>query len=200
MLLESISGFYRADMGIIRVNKIDVCSIKPEYRQIGFVYQDFGLFPHMSVYENIIYGLRMHKVKKKKADAVVQEMVNIMGISKILEQYPATLSGGERQRAALARTLVLNPKVLLMDEPFSALDPNTRCDMYELVKSIHKKFCCTIIFVTHDFQEAQYMANRIGIMINGEMRYICKAEDLCKICGDDEIKEFVSTKLNIVSI
>lgn len=196
MLLESIAGFYRGNSGAVYIHGTNVVDIMPESRQIGFVYQDFGLFPHMTVYENIQYGLKMHKVEKKNIDKTVHDMAKLLCISHILEQYPSTLSGGERQRTALARALVLNPKLLLMDEPFSALDPKTRNQMYELIEKIHRTFYCTILFVTHNFYEAQRMAERIGIMVNGELRIICKSEDLFQSYEDLEISEFLGGNLD----
>lgn len=196
MLLESIAGFYRGDSGAVYIQGTDVVDIMPERRQIGFVYQDFGLFPHMTVYENIQYGLKIHKVEKKKIDKVIRDMAELLCIHSILDQYPSTLSGGERQRTALARALVLNPKILLMDEPFSALDPNTRNQMYELIEKIHRTFQCTILFVTHNFYEAQRMAERIGIMVKGELRIICKADDLFENYEDLEISEFLGGNFN----
>ncbi|MGB8453889.1 MAG: ATP-binding cassette domain-containing protein [Anaerocolumna sp.] len=194
MLLESIAGFYRGDSGAVYIQGTNVVDIAPESRQIGFVYQDFGLFPHMTVYENIKYGLKMHKVNKKDSDRAVCEMAQLLDIEYILKQYPGTLSGGECQRTALARALVLNPKILLMDEPFSALDPKTRNQMYELIGKIHRTFHCTILFVTHNFYEAQRMAERIGIMVKGELRSICKADNLYHKYEDLEIEEFLGGK------
>lgn len=196
MLLESIAGFYRGDSGAIYIQGTDVVDIEPENRQIGFVYQDFGLFPHMTVYENIQYGLKMHKINKKNSDKTVRDMAQLLGIECILEQYSSTLSGGERQRTALARALVLNPKILLMDEPFSALDPKTRNQMYGLIEKIHSTFHCTILFVTHNFHEAQRMAERIGIMVKGELRTVCKADNLFQRYGDLEIEEFLGGNFN----
>ncbi|MBC3887007.1 ATP-binding cassette domain-containing protein [Acetobacterium paludosum] len=191
VLLESIAGFYRRFSGNVTIQGKSVIEIPLEKRKIGFVYQDFGLFPHMTVYDNICYGLKIQKMDKEKRKKKVAEMAEILSIEHILKQYPGTLSGGERQRTALARALVLNPKMLLMDEPFSALDPATKQSMYEQIKEIHKIFGCTILFVTHDFNEAQIMADRIGIMVNGELRGIRKSTDLFKKCQDEDINNFL---------
>lgn len=191
MLLEAVAGFYKPDRGAVYLDGKHVLKIPPEQRKIGFVYQDFGLFPHMTVYENIRYGLKMHRIPKSEAKRKIQEMTELLEIERILNQYPATLSGGERQRTALARALVLTPKVLFMDEPFSALDPNTKTQMMELLKRIHKAFSCTILFVTHNFEEAEYMADRVGIMINGGIRRICHADQLFQMCEDDEVNAFI---------
>nr|WP_320024906.1 ATP-binding cassette domain-containing protein [uncultured Acetobacterium sp.] len=191
VLLESVAGFYKNFSGDVSIQGKRVVDIPLEKRGIGFVYQDFGLFPHMTVYDNITYGLKIRRkdsaFKKKMAD----RMAEILSIGHILNQYPGTLSGGERQRTALARALILEPKLLLMDEPFSSLDPSTKEMMYQQIKKIHQIFECTILFVTHDFNEAQRMADRIGIMVNGELKGIRKSSDLFEPCQDDEINEFL---------
>lgn len=191
VLLESVAGFYKKFSGNLNVFGRCVIDVPLEKREIGFVYQDFGLFPHMTVYDNITYGLKIRKkdsqYKQKKAD----KMAEILSIGHILNQYPGTLSGGERQRTALARALILNPKLLLMDEPFSSLDPATKETMYTQIEKIHEIFGCTILFVTHDFNEAQRMADRIGIMVNGELRGIRNSENLFESCQDEEIDLFL---------
>lgn len=191
LLLESIAGHHNGITGVVRIHGTDVMRIDPRDRQIGFVYQDYGLFPHMTAEKNIRYGLKMHKVRKDEADKAVQSMIELLSINHILKQYPGTLSGGERQRVAFARALVLKPKILLMDEPFSALDPKTRREMYGLIEQIHDLFGCTILFVTHNFDEAQKLAGRIGIMVGGELRAICKADELFQNHADQEIEAFL---------
>ncbi len=191
VLLESVAGFYKNFSGEMNVFGKRVIDVPLEKREIGFVYQDFGLFPHMTVYDNITYGLKIRKkdsrYKQKKAD----KMAEILSIGHILNQYPGTLSGGERQRTALARALILDPKLLLMDEPFSSLDPATKEIMYTQIKKIHEIFGCTILFVTHDFNEAQRMADRIGIMVKGELRGIRTSENLFERCQDEEVDHFL---------
>ncbi|MEM5817018.1 MAG: ATP-binding cassette domain-containing protein, partial [Desulfitobacterium hafniense] len=121
----------------------------------------------------------------------VNRMAEILAISSILKQYPGTLSGGERQRTAIARALILNPRILLLDEPFSSLDPATKETMYRQVKEIHRLFGCTILFVTHDFKEAQTMADRIGIMIKGELKRIRRSTELFVQDSDEEVNRFL---------
>ncbi|MFZ3130025.1 MAG: ATP-binding cassette domain-containing protein [Desulfosporosinus sp.] len=191
VLLESVAGFYRSASGKVKIEGKSVADVPLEKRKVGFVYQDSGLFPHMNVYDNICYGLKMQKVDKSLRRKIIDETAEILSISHIFKQYPGTLSGGERQRAALARVLVLKPKILLMDEPFSALDPVTKQMMYKQIEEIHNIFGCTILFVTHDFNEAQRMANRIGIMVKGELNIIRKSEDLFKRCDDEEVNKFL---------
>lgn len=191
LLLESVAGFYKGDSGAVYIQGLNVRDLAPENRQLGFVYQDFGLFPHLTVYENIRYGLKMRKFDGEGSAKSVRDMAQLLDIEHLFNQYPGTLSGGECQRTALARALVLNPKVLLMDEPFSALDPKTREQMYALVEKIHRNFQCTILFVTHDFSEAQRMAGRVGIMVKGELRATCRAADLFQRYADQEIEDFL---------
>ncbi|WP_373483089.1 ATP-binding cassette domain-containing protein [Acetobacterium sp.] len=191
VLLESVAGFYRKFSGDVSIQGKPVIEIPLEKRQIGFVYQDFGLFHHMTVYENITYGLKIQRKDKAYKKEMADKMAEILSIGRILNQYPGTLSGGERQRTALARALILNPKLLLMDEPFSSLDPATKEMMYQQIKEIHKIFGCTILFVTHDFNEAQIMADRIGIMVKGELKGIRKSADLFEDCQDQEINQFL---------
>ena len=191
VLLESVAGFYKGNSGKVHIDGKNISEIPLEKRGIGFVYQDFGLFPHMTVYHNISYGLKMQKLEKQEIWKIVNETAEMLSISHILKQYPGTLSGGERQRTALARALVLRPKVLLMDEPFSALDPSTKKLMYRQVAEIHRIFGCTIIFVTHDFTEAQTIADRIGIMTEGELKLIRTKSELFQRCEDYKINEFL---------
>ena len=191
VLLESVAGFYKGKDGDIRIEGENVIDIPLEERGVGFVYQDFGLFPHMTAYGNISYGLKMQKIHKAQRWEIIRKTADLLSIGHILKQYPGTLSGGERQRTALARALVLRPKILLMDEPFSALDPVTKQAMYQQIEEIHNIFECTILFVTHDFNEAQKIADRIGIMSNGELKAVRNKRDLFQRCGEKEVNEFL---------
>jgi len=190
LLLESIAGYYPGTDGNIYLNGKAVLDIPLTARKIGFVYQDYGLFPHMTVGQNISYGLNMQKRKKSEISEVVEHMAEKLSIAHILKQYPGTLSGGEKQRTALARALVLNPDVLLLDEPFSALDPMTKQAMYGEILKIHREFDCAILFVTHDFNEAQTLADRIGVMQRGCLKEVRRSDKLFEIYHDNEINEF----------
>lgn len=194
VLLESIAGFYRNRTGNIRIEGKNVAEIPLEKRGMGFVYQDSGLFPHMTAFDNICYGLKMRKIHRTERGELIYKTAEMLSIRHILNQYPATLSGGERQRTSLARALVLRPKILLMDEPFSALDPTTKQAMYRQIEEIHTVFGCTILFVTHDFNEAQKMADRIGIMSDGELKTVRNSSDLFQLCDDRELNEFLGIK------
>ena len=192
VLLETLAGFYQEQYeGDIFVFGEEGYELTPDMRNMGFVYQDAGLFPHLTVEQNIAYGLKMHKTDPKEIEEKISYITELLSITGIRKQYPATISGGEKQRTALARSLVLNPRILLLDEPFSALDPATRQKMYEEIRRIHKQFKCTIIFVTHDFAEAQNLAHRIGIMLHGQLKAVVDAEALFDNEYDDDVKEFL---------
>lgn len=190
MLLESVAGFYKGTAGGVYINGRAVLDISLAERHIGFVYQDFGLFPHMTAAQNIQYGLRMRHMPKAEAADKVMAIAETLSITQILDCYPGTMSGGEKQRTALARALVLNPSVLLLDEPFSALDPVTKRTMYDELLKIHSRFGCAILFVTHDFTEAQKLASRIGVMDNGYLKAVRESTRLFEDYEDTSVNKF----------
>jgi molybdate/tungstate transport system ATP-binding protein len=169
LILETIAGFYIPHRGDIFLNGKNSTSIQPEKRNIGFVYQDYSLFPHMTVKENIAFGLKMRKFPKKEVENRVKSIMNSMHISYLKDRFPSTLSGGEQQRVALARALVIDPEILLLDEPLSALDPRTQELLREELRRIHELRGTTTIHVTHNQGEALALADRIGVIINGEV-------------------------------
>ena len=191
LLLESVAGYYAGAGGAIYLGGRAVLDIPLTERKIGFVYQDYGLFPHMTVEQNISYGLKMQKKSRPVIAGEVRRMAELLSIGHILSQYPGTLSGGERQRTALARALVLSPEVLLLDEPFSALDPVTRQTMHRELRNIHREFQCAIIFVTHDFSEARALAGRIGIMDRGRMMAVRQSERLFEPYENNIVNQFL---------
>lgn len=191
VLLESMAGFYEEFSGGILYDGQPVHSIPLQDRRLGFVYQDFGLFPHMKVRANIEYGLRIKGMKRAACEEKSRNMMELLGICHLADRYPGTLSGGEQQRTALARALIVDPRILFMDEPFSALDPNTKKQMYGLVREIHQLFGCTIVFVTHDFHEAEKLADRTAVIIGGRVRRICDSRQLFLEKEDREVMEFL---------
>lgn len=194
LLLESIAGIYDSEEGTVYLEGKRIREQALHQRNLGFVYQDYGLFPHMTVMKNIQFGLKMKKLGKNISKERIDELIGFLGIDHLMCRYPQNLSGGEKQRVALARALVLKPKLLLMDEPFSALDPNTKEQMYSLIQKIHKAYGCTIVFITHDFAEAQRLAGRIGIMIEGRIRGICRSHTLFQEDMEQEVREFLLTE------
>jgi ABC-type Fe3+/spermidine/putrescine transport system ATPase subunit len=168
--VEAIAGLVPIQSGKIIVNNNDITELKPEHRNISICYQDYNLFPHMNVRNNICYGLRFKKDRnnpqyKKNFKALVE----LLKLEDVLDRLPLNLSGGEQQRVSLARGLIGNPDVLLLDEPLSALDPNIKTSIQEELKNIHQTLHTTIIMVTHDFIEANYLAQRVAIVHEGEI-------------------------------
>ena len=178
VLMESIAGAFEFAGGSILLEGKDVAELPVQQRHLGIVYQDYALFPHMTVFDNVAYGLRMHGFAADEIQERVNEMLAMFGIGHIADRYPGVISGGESQRVALARALVLRPGIMLLDEPFSALDPATKRRMYETFRRVHERFDCTIVLVTHDFNEAQTLADRVGIVLDGRLRAVRCADEL----------------------
>lgn len=192
LLLEAIAGFYKPEEGEADYLGAPVCSIPIYRRNIGYLYQDYSLFPHMTVRSNIAYGLKMQGSGKAEIRDSVNAIAGQFGVLNLLEQYPGTLSGGEQQRIALARAMIRRPALLLLDEPFSALDPMTRRDIYKILLKIRADFRCAIVFVTHDFKEAELLADRIGILLQGRFRGTAAAEKLYTSPWDADTKAFLN--------
>ncbi len=197
MLLELIAGMWSPDSGKIFMDDTDVTMLPPEKRGVGFVYQNYMLFPHKTVFENIAFGLNIRRVDKKEIQVQVEEMMNLFGITKLSNRLPRTLSGGEQQRTALARALIIHPKVLLMDEPLSALDRITREELIQEFKRIHTTFDITIIHVTHNFDEALQLADRIAIIKEGTVSQVGDTDDVFRHPKDEFVADFVGTE-NII--
>jgi len=197
LILETIAGFYVPRTGKILLNGKDITRTPPEKRNIGFVYQDYSLFPHMNVKENVAFGLKMQKLPKTELEAKVQEIMDSMGISYLQNRLPSTLSGGEQQRVALARSLVIDPEILLLDEPLSSLDPRTRETLRDELKRIHEMRGTTTIHVTHDQDEALALADRIGVIIDGELVQVDTPHAVFNKPVSEEIATFVGVE-NII--
>lgn len=191
LLLEMLAGFYEPDKGSIEINGSDITGLSPDERDLSFVYQDYMLFPHMNVEENIRYGLKMRGVNKKTQEEKVEEMAEMVNIDHLLNRSPTTLSGGEKQRVSLARALVLDPKVLLLDEPFGSLDYQTARELRKLVKELHHEFDTTIIHVTHDQEEALVMGDRLAVMNDGRIIRTDQPEKIMRKPGNNFVAEFV---------
>ena len=169
-ILHSIGGFIKHEGEIILDGK-SIKNLSPEDRDVSTVFQSFGLFPHMNVLKNVMYGLKFKEKdkSKKEKEAEAREVLRIVGLNGYEKRYPSELSGGEKQRVALARSLVVRPKILLMDEPLSALDAKLRSEMQFEIRRIQREFNITTIFVTHDQKEAFVMADEIIIINHGEL-------------------------------
>lgn len=191
VLLETIAGFHTPDSGSVLYQGREISAIPIERRNIGYLYQDYGLFPHMTAENNIGYCLRVQGHAAADVNAQVLEMAARFGITSILKQYPGTLSGGEQQRVALARALMMRPSLLILDEPFSALDPVTKKRLYGMIKEIRDQFHCSILFVTHDFQEAQELADRVGVLMGGRLQGVVESHDLFAANWNERVRDFL---------
>ncbi len=198
VILEVIAGMYRPDQGEVWLNERDVTAEYPESRNIGFVYQDYMLFPHLNVQENILFALKLRKTSASIIKQKLERMTTLLNIGQLLKRYPVTLSGGEQQRVAIARALVAEPEVLLLDEPLSALDPRSKEIFQQELKNIHQQIKTTTIHITHDFNEALVLADRIGIMCDGEIVQVGTPEEVFQIPRSQFVAEFVGME-NIFS-
>ena len=168
-LLRCLSGLETVTSGKVYLDDRDITDVNPKDRDIGMVFQQYSLFPNMDVAQNVAFGLKMKKVPNAEIDKRVKEMVDIVGLSDHLHHYPSELSGGQQQRAALARAMVTNPKVLLLDEPLSAIDALLRHSLQVEIRRIQQELNMTAIFVTHDQDEAMVMSDVIHLMYNGKI-------------------------------
>jgi len=169
VLLEAIAGLHRPRRGRILLAGQDITHTPPERRGIGFVYQDYVLFPHLSVAGNIAFGLRLRGMGRRDIEERVADIGRLLGIEHLLHRKPETLSGGEAQRVALARALVVEPRLLLLDEPLGALDPETREGLQRELGRIHRELGTTTLHVTHDFEEAVALGDRIAVLKEDRM-------------------------------
>ncbi|MEA5002525.1 MAG: ABC transporter ATP-binding protein [Christensenella sp.] len=191
LLLEAIAGFLNPDGGQVCYHGVPVQAVPLHRRNIGYLYQDYNLFPHLTAGENIGYGLKLRRLPRNEIRTQVAEMAAHFGITAILGQYPGTLSGGEQQRVALARALITHPALLLLDEPFSALDPVTKERFYGLMRGIREDFHCGVIFVTHNFNEAEELADRVGVLMDGRLMGIVPSQALYTADWSPAVREFL---------
>ncbi len=168
-LLRSIAGLEDIDAGSVIIGDRDVTEMPPRNRKIAMVFQSYAVFPHMSVYENIAFGLRMQKLEKAEIDQRVKSSADLLHIENLLERYPSQVSGGQRQRIAVARAIAMQSEVLLMDEPLSNLDALLRLEMRAELKRLLQEVGCTTVYVTHDQVEAMSMGDRIAVMRAGKI-------------------------------
>ena len=177
-LLRVVAGFVPPDQGRIRLNGNDVAALPPRARNIGIVFQSYALFPHMTVLENVLFGLECRKIPKTAAAARAREALELVGLASLAARRPKQLSGGQQQRVALARALVIEPDLLLLDEPLGALDKQLRTQMQTELKSLQRRLGVTALFVTHDQEEAMSMADRIVVMREGRIEQVDTPENL----------------------
>ncbi|ATD54119.1 ABC transporter ATP-binding protein [Clostridium chauvoei] len=196
-LLKLINGIIKADKGNVviegkEINNWDIIELR---RNIGYVIQQAGLFPHMTIEDNIGYVLNMKKIPKEEVDKRVRELINIVGIDEeYLKKYPRELSGGQKQRIGVARALASNPDIILMDEPFGAVDEITRKSLQEEIKKIHRELKKTIIFVTHDIEEALSLGTKVVILDKGKIILQGTAKDMVFNVDNEFVKELFGVK------
>ena len=177
-ILRLISGLEEITSGEIFIDNKLVNNTPPKDRDIAFVFQNYALYPHMNVYDNIAFGLKMRKFDKKFIDQKVKEVAKSLNLENLLDRKPKQLSGGQRQRVALGRAIVRNPKVFLMDEPLSNLDANLRVQMRSEIKNLHNNLKTTFIYVTHDQTEALTMGDRIVVLDKGKIQQVDTPENI----------------------
>lgn len=198
VLLEAIAGLIPIKKGHIFIGGKEITYLPPEKRGISIVYQDHALFPHLTVLENIRYGLQYHKIDKKEANNRLKYLIDELNINHLTKRLPLNLSGGELQRVALARALIINPSVLLLDEPLSALDPRFREEVRKGLKRLHQTTNTTFLMVTHDFAEALSLATKGAVMNNGTIEQVGAVEDLFQKPQSPFVADFVGMK-NLLS-
>jgi molybdate/tungstate transport system ATP-binding protein len=195
VILESIAGLHNVG-GKLLFNDAEITHKVPEERSIGFVYQDFALFPNLTVKENIRFAGRYKHIED--SESLFDDLVTFLGLEKLLERRIDNLSGGEKQRIAIARAIYARPKILLLDEPLSAIDPTFRNAIMKFLKDVHRRYALTTLHVTHNFREASYLADRIAIVMDGRVQQVGSANEVLSHPSSLKVAEFLGFK-NIFS-
>ena len=192
VLLEAIAGLQTISQGRIKLEGREISHLPPEERGIAIMYQDFCLFPHLTVLKNIRYGLKYHP--EKKDEKYLEYLLDFLELKSLTHRSPSSLSGGEQQRVALARALAVQPRILLLDEPLSALDPSSRRDIQLELKRLHRHLRITFLMVTHDFTEALTMARRGAVMNKGKIEQTAEIEEIFQKPASEFVAKFVGIK------
>jgi putative spermidine/putrescine transport system ATP-binding protein len=191
--LRILAGFETADSGAVTVDGRDVSGVPAAKRDMGMVFQSYSLFPNMPALDNVAFGLRMRKKGTAERRARAGELLEMVGLADQVQQYPHQLSGGQQQRVALARALAIEPSVLLLDEPLSALDAKVRLQLREQIRALQQRLHTTTLFVTHDQEEALSMADRVGVMRGGKLEQLATPAELYARPATAFVAEFVGT-------
>jgi len=191
--LRIVAGFETADSGRVMVDGKDVAPVPAAKRDMGMVFQSYSLFPNMTALENVGFGLRLRKATPARRNQKANELLDMVGLSAQARQYPHQLSGGQQQRVALARALAIEPRVLLLDEPLSALDAKVRLQLREQIRTLQQRLGTTTLFVTHDQEEALSMADRVGVMRDGRLEQVAVPSELYSRPATVFVAEFVGT-------
>ena len=189
--LRIVAGFETADTGSVMVDGKDISSVPAARRDMGMVFQSYSLFPNMSALDNVGFGLRMRKTGAGERRQRAADLLDMVGLAPQASQYPHQLSGGQQQRVALARALAIEPRVLLLDEPLSALDAKVRLQLREQIRTLQQRLGTTTLFVTHDQEEALSMADRVGVMREGRLEQIAAPDELYTDPATAFVAEFV---------
>jgi putative spermidine/putrescine transport system ATP-binding protein len=189
--LRMIGGFLQPDAGEILIDGVDVSRLAPERRPTAMVFQNYALWPHMTVFKNVAFGLKLRKLPKTEIRERVENVLELVGLTHHIHSYPARISGGEQQRVALARALVLEPKVLLLDEPLSNLDAKLRVRVREDIREIQQRIGITTVFVTHDQDEALSISDRIAVMSGGKVEQYADPRTLYREPATHFVASFV---------
>ncbi|MEO8143843.1 MAG: ABC transporter ATP-binding protein [Betaproteobacteria bacterium] len=196
--LRMIAGFEMPDAGRILIGGQDVTHSPANQRNIGFVFQNYALFPHLSIFENVAYGLRVRNESQDEVGRRVTDVLALVGLAGHEKQFPAQLSGGEQQRVALARAIVIQPRVLLFDEPLSNLDAKLRVQMRDEIRELQRRLAITAVYVTHDQEEAMAVSDRIAVMSEGTIVQEGSAEDLYHRPASEFVARFIG-RVNLVA-
>ncbi|WP_151448923.1 ABC transporter ATP-binding protein [Lacisediminimonas profundi] len=190
-LMRIIAGFETADAGTVTIDGRDVTHLPPRQRRLGMVFQQYSLFPHMTVGENIGYGLRAQRAPEPDIEKRVTEMLALVQLPDLRDRKPGQLSGGQQQRVALARALATRPSVLMLDEPLGALDLKLRRQLQAELKRIHRETGTTFLFVTHDQEEALYLSDRVAVMRGGKIEQLASPQDIYLQPVNEFVADFV---------
>ena len=191
--LRMIAGLEEISGGTLKIGDRVVNDVEPKDRDIAMVFQNYALYPHMTVYDNMAFGLKLRKVPKDEIDKMVREAAKILDLEKLLDRKPKALSGGQRQRVAMGRAIVRNPKVFLMDEPLSNLDAKLRVQMRIEISKLHERLGATIIYVTHDQTEAMTLGTRIVVMKDGVVQQVDTPQNLYEHPGNLFVAGFIGS-------
>jgi len=189
--LRCVAGFEQPDAGQILFDAQNITQLPPERRDIGMVFQNYALFPHMTVAQNLAFGLEMRKVSRAGLNARVSEALRMVQLEAMLDRYPRQLSGGQQQRVALARALVIEPRMLLLDEPLANLDASLREEMRFFIRDLQQRVGITTLYVTHDQSEAMVISDRVVVMFGGEIAQAARPRELYARPASREVAQFI---------
>jgi sulfate transport system ATP-binding protein len=190
-LLRVIAGLERPDEGVVHLDSEDVTRLPPQERGVGFVFQHYAAFKHMTVWDNVAFGLKIRRRPRAEIKQRVAELLELVQLTRLRDRYPAQLSGGQRQRMGLARALAVDPKVLLLDEPFGALDARVRKELRVWLRRLHDETHTTTVIVTHDQEEAMEVADRVVVMNAGTIEQIAPPQELYDHPANEFVMSFV---------